>query len=131
MTDHIRLFAVAVKNALRGPITVDYPRESRDYGDRLRGYIVNDRGKCISCGLCEAVCPAKAVKFSVGPDGKRYPGIDYGRCIFCGYCVDACPTGSLRHTQWHEVIWTSLDTFAKYAEGDPPEADGRPRRSLL
>ncbi len=131
MIEHIRLFAVAVKNALRGPITIDYPREARDYSDRLRGYIVNDKERCISCGLCEAVCPAKAIKFSVGPDGRRYPGIDYGRCIFCGYCVDACPTGSLRHTQLHEVVWTHLNTFAKYAEGDPEEVDGRPRRSLL
>lgn len=131
MLEHIRLFAVAIKNVVRGPITIDYPREARDYGGRLRGYIVNDLSKCISCGMCEVVCPAKAVKFSVGPDGKRYPGIDYGRCIFCGYCVDACPTGSLQHTTWHEVVWPDLNTFAKYAVGGPDPKDHRPRRALV
>lgn len=131
MLDHLRLFAIALKNIAQGPITIRYPKEERDYGQRFRGYIVNDLSTCISCGLCEVVCPAKAVKFSVGPDGRRYPGIDWGRCILCGYCVDACPTGSLKHLDAHELIYHDVqETFDKYAI-KLVERRERPRRALL
>lgn len=131
MLDHLRVLATAVKNAVEGPMTIRYPREARDYGGAFRGYIINDLSKCISCGLCEAVCPAKAVKFNVGPDGRRYPGIDWGRCILCGYCVDACPTGSLKHTELHELVWRSLDeVYDKYA-AKAPDPHERPKRSLI
>lgn len=98
-----------------------WPEETRDYGQAVRGFIVNDKNKCISCQLCEAVCPAKAIKFHIEEDGKRYPGIDWGRCILCGYCVDACPTGSLRHTSHIEITWSSLSTY-KLPKEMAPEA---------
>ncbi|MEL9990136.1 MAG: NADH-quinone oxidoreductase subunit I [Thermoproteus sp.] len=119
MMSHAKLFAVAIKNLFERPWTVKWPEERRDYGPAVRGFIVNDRSKCISCQLCEAVCPAKAIKFHVEGDGKRYPGIDWGRCILCGYCVDACPTGSLQHTQHIEIIWRDLSTYRKPHEMEP------------
>jgi len=119
MIVHVKLFAVALKNLFEKPWTVKWPEERRDYGPAPRGFIVNDESKCISCQLCEAVCPAKAIKFHLEEDGKRYPGIDWGRCILCGYCVDACPTGSLRHTAHLEITWGSLDTYKKPKEMTP------------
>ena len=119
MITHVRLFAVALKNLFEKPWTVRWPEERRDYGPAPRGFIVNDKSKCISCQLCEAVCPAKAIKFHLEEDGKRYPGIDWGRCILCGYCVDACPTGSLQHTAHIEITWDSLDTYKKPKEMTP------------
>ncbi len=123
MTTHLKLFATALKQLLHPPLTVRWPEERRDYGDRVRGFIVNDRSKCISCQLCEAVCPAKAIKFHLEADGRRYPGIDWGRCILCGYCVDACPTGSLKHVSNTEIVWTSLDVYRKPGEMDPEDAE--------
>ncbi|MEZ0319838.1 MAG: 4Fe-4S binding protein [Pyrobaculum sp.] len=119
MIAHLKLFAVAFKNLFERPWTVRWPEERRDYGDGVRGFIVNDRSRCISCQLCEAVCPAKAIKFHIEEDGKRYPGIDWGRCILCGYCVDACPTGSLRHTGHLEITWSDLSTYKKPREMEP------------
>jgi len=119
MIVHVKLFAVALKNLFEKPWTVRWPEERRDYGPAPRGFIVNDKSKCISCQLCEAVCPAKAIKFHLEEDGKRYPGIDWGRCILCGYCVDACPTGSLQHTAYLEITWDSLDTYKKPREMTP------------
>jgi len=119
MITHIKLFAVALKNLFEKPWTVRWPEERRDYGPAPRGFIVNDKSKCISCQLCEAVCPAKAIKFHLEEDGKRYPGIDWGRCILCDYCVDACPTGSLQHTAHIEITWDSLDTYKKPKEMTP------------
>lgn len=42
--------------------------------------------KCISCGLCEKVCPNKAIKMV---EGK--PVIDSSRCLFDGKCISSCP----------------------------------------
>ncbi|MGE0388365.1 MAG: 4Fe-4S dicluster domain-containing protein [Gammaproteobacteria bacterium] len=41
---------------------------------------------CISCNLCDLVCPSKAIEM-VG----RKPVIDDKLCIGCGRCVDRCP----------------------------------------
>ncbi|NAZ34198.1 MAG: 4Fe-4S dicluster domain-containing protein [Pyrobaculum sp.] len=131
MITHLKLFATAVKQLLQPPLTVRWPEERRNYGDRMRGFIVNDRSKCISCQLCEAVCPAKAIKFHLEADGRRYPGIDWGRCILCGYCVDACPTGSLQHVNNTEIVWTDLDVYKKPSEMDPDDAAPLPGTKLL
>ncbi len=129
MSIHVKLFLTALKNLAERQWTVRWPEERRDYSPAVRGFIVNDRAVCISCQLCEAVCPAKAIKFHLEQDGKRYPGIDWGRCILCGYCVDACPTGSLRHTPQVEITWRSLSTYKFPREMDPDavsvEAGGR------
>jgi NADH-quinone oxidoreductase subunit I len=131
MIIHVKLFATAVRQIFHRPLTVRWPEERRDYGDRFRGFIVNDRSKCISCQLCEAVCPAKAIKFHLEADGRRYPGIDWGRCILCGYCVDACPTGSLRHVNNGEIVWTSLDVYRRPSEMDPDDAAPLPGTKSL
>ena len=44
---------------------------------------------CISCGACEAECPAGAI--SEG-DGKFEINADL--CTECGSCADACPVGA-------------------------------------
>lgn len=121
MIIHLKMFIIALKYVFQKPMTVRWPEERRDYGE-IRGYIINDRSKCISCQLCEAVCPSKAIKFHLEADGKRYPGIDWGRCILCGYCVDACPTGSLHHLKNTEIVWTDLNTYRKPSEMDPDDA---------
>lgn len=42
--------------------------------------------KCISCGLCEKICPNKAVKIV---EGK--PVMEKTRCLLCGKCISSCP----------------------------------------
>ena len=43
------------------------------------------------CGLCAAVCPAKAISAD-----DRLPAIDAAACTACGACVTGCPHGALR-----------------------------------
>lgn len=43
--------------------------------------------KCISCGLCEKVCPNQAITMV---DGK--PVMDKSRCLLEGNCIFSCPT---------------------------------------
>lgn len=47
-----------------------------------------DRGKCVSCGRCAAVC-----KMDV--DITRTP--NHGECIRCGKCVTVCPADALAY----------------------------------
>ena len=44
--------------------------------------------KCIFCGVCQAVCPTKAI--SVDKQNKTVT-IDREKCIYCGKCVKSCP----------------------------------------
>lgn len=69
-------------------------------------YLVKDQEgdtKCVSCQLCEFVCPPKAIKIiPPGPDGQKADRpnaekmpkefeINMLRCIFCGFCQEVCP----------------------------------------
>ena len=62
---------------------------------------------CVSCGLCQKVCPYHAIVYTPVPceescpvnaiskqdDGTEY--IDKDKCIYCGKCMQACPYGAI------------------------------------
>jgi len=75
-------------------------------GYRGAPYLVRDHDgdtKCVSCQLCEFVCPPKAIRITPpGPEGvpadrpnaEKMPRefeINMLRCIFCGLCQEVCP----------------------------------------
>jgi Pyruvate/2-oxoacid:ferredoxin oxidoreductase delta subunit len=68
----------------RGPL--------RFLSNRLVPKPVITKGKCIRCGLCVTVCPAKpkAVNWSHG-DTSQPPVHDYRTCIRCYCCQELCP----------------------------------------
>jgi NADH-quinone oxidoreductase subunit I len=85
-----------------------YPEVPWTVGPGYRGapYLVRDqegKTKCVSCQLCEFICPPKAIQITPpGPDGppadrsnaEKMPRefkIDMLRCIFCGFCQEVCP----------------------------------------
>ena len=85
-----------------------YPEVPWRVGEGYRGapYLVRDQDgntKCVSCQLCEFVCPPKAIRIKPpGPDGvpadrpnaEKMPRefeINMLRCIFCGLCQEVCP----------------------------------------
>ena len=49
------------------------------------------KSKCIGCGECAAICPAKAHKAA---DGKHI--FERDLCIACGKCESVCPKGALK-----------------------------------
>ena len=84
-----------------------YPEVKWKVAEGYRGapYLVKDqegRTKCVSCQLCEFVCPPKAIVITPpGPAPAPETGnvekapkdfeINMLRCIFCGYCQEVCP----------------------------------------
>ena len=54
----------------------------------LNKHIYRDLDKCIDCGSCVSVCPARA--FSINPKTWEIE-LNFERCIACGSCLTACP----------------------------------------
>jgi len=89
-------------------VTMEYPEQKWTVPEGYRGapYLVRDQEgntKCVSCQLCEFVCPPKAIKIiPPGPAGQladranaeKMPHefeINMLRCIYCGMCQEVCP----------------------------------------
>jgi NADH-quinone oxidoreductase subunit I len=93
-------------------ITVQFPEEKTPQSHRFRGLhalrtYANGEERCIGCKLCEAVCPALAIKIEVAEreDGTRRTtqyDIDLVKCIFCGFCEEACPVDAIVETRVFE-----------------------------
>lgn len=45
---------------------------------------------CVSCGACEATCPAGAIAL-----GSSQYEIAADTCVDCGACAETCPTGAI------------------------------------
>ena len=101
-----------LKHLFAPKVTLEYPEQKPAIPAGYRGVptLVKDphgREKCVSCQLCEFVCPPKAIRITPGeiPPGtpnrhvERAPqafDIDMLRCIYCGLCQEVCP---------EEAIW--------------------------
>ncbi len=90
-------------------VTMQYPEEKWDseLPEYYRGAptLVKDewgRERCVSCQLCEFICPPRAITIKPAeiPEGDRWAkvekkpqefDIDMVRCIYCGLCEEVCP----------------------------------------
>ncbi|MCJ7666133.1 MAG: DUF362 domain-containing protein, partial [Actinobacteria bacterium] len=56
----------------------------------LNPYPYTDMKKCSNCGICQKVCPQKAVTLT-----ERKVRFDYSNCIRCFCCSEMCPEGAI------------------------------------
>ena len=105
MTDFIGGLFIATKELFKSKKTINYPFEKGKISPRFRGEHAlrrypNGEERCIACKLCEAICPAQAIKIEAEPreDGSRRTtryDIDMTKCIYCGFCAEACPVDAI------------------------------------
>ena len=86
-------------------ISEQYPEERRELPYRSRGRLHVDIDLCISCKLCEEICPDSCIVVTRPPKEvfkkDKRPSqftINQDTCMYCGLCVDPCPTASIHHT---------------------------------
>ena len=53
---------------------------------------INDKNRCVACGLCSTQCPRQAIDIYRG----CYAVVDSKKCVGCGLCEKACPAGSIK-----------------------------------
>lgn len=71
--------------------------------DNRHPVILQDRGKCIKCGVCVKICAEVVNRSLLSPMKRGFQtcvgtAFDQGfaaNCAECGACVTACPTGAL------------------------------------
>ncbi len=108
MEDVLRGVALVTESMFRPTVTVSYPFEKNPISARFRGEHALRRypsgeERCISCKLCEAVCPAQAIviESEEREDGARRTSrydIDMTKCIYCGFCQESCPVDAIVET---------------------------------
>ncbi len=50
---------------------------------------------CIGCGICEKICPQKALEFSPADEGRKTIFITPWKCTACSLCSRLCPYGGI------------------------------------
>jgi formate hydrogenlyase subunit 6 len=87
------------------PFTREYPAVKVEVPEGYRGRHIFYPEKCISCGLCERDCPAKAIEL-IEVSGKRMPHFYLDRCIFCYQCAESCPRDAIKLSTNFEMSTT-------------------------
>jgi NADH-quinone oxidoreductase subunit I len=98
---------ITMKHFLGPRMTLEYPEQRPEIPPGYRGVPTlvkdpNGREKCVSCQLCEFVCPPKAIRITPGgipadalnahvEKAPREFEINMLRCIYCGLCQEVCP----------------------------------------
>lgn len=84
--EYRRLLSETVKSG-QSAVREDPPR----YGVRLPRF----NTACFGCGICERLCPHKALSIVREESGKRLISVEPYRCSGCSLCVRLCPHGGL------------------------------------
>lgn len=116
---------VTLKRMFEPKVTLQYPEERPEIPDGYRGVPTlvkdpNGREKCVSCQLCEFVCPPKAIRIQPGEiddeaetahveKAPKAFDINMLRCIYCGLCEEVCPEEAIFLQDLYTVAGYSRD----------------------
>lgn len=128
---------ITLREAVKPPITVQYPRETLKMPARFRGHIKllldpeTGKARCTACTLCARACPSGCIEL----DGLRREGdkkksvskyeLDFTKCSLCGSCVEACPSDAIDFSKDYNVVSLSRDDFARMDLFKKIEAEAR------
>ena len=118
------------QHLVRPKETMEYPEQRPAIPANYRGVPTlvkdpNGREKCVSCQLCEFVCPPKAIRITPGeiPPGapadhvEKAPqafDIDMLRCIYCGMCQEVCPEEAIFLQQQYSMTGYTRDEMVNH-----------------
>ncbi len=107
---------LSLKNAMRGPITVQYPYEKLEIPERSRWavrpkYFEDGSPRCTACMTCVRVCPDHILSLDVETREDKTKHIEafayeIGACMMCGLCVEACPFDAIMMSHEYELAVT-------------------------
>lgn len=69
---------------------------------------------CQQCGICEAVCPQKAIAFEMLKDGTHKVIVDENKCIRCKRCVTSCPANKIEDYSDYSIKFSDKHYFLGY-----------------
>jgi NADH-quinone oxidoreductase subunit I len=123
---------ITLQNAFRPKVTLQYPEERPPIPEGYRGVPTlvrdpNGREKCVSCQLCEFVCPPKAIRITPGeiPEESESVHVEKGpedfeinmlRCIYCGMCQEVCPEEAIFLQDIYSVVGTTREEFVYHKQ---------------
>jgi len=96
------LWKEVIQHIFRKPATRQYPFVKPDLPDGVRGRHIFYIDRCISCSLCEKVCPANAIEM-IEVDEKKMPLFMLDRCVFCYQCAESCPKDAIDFSKNFEM----------------------------
>jgi NADH-quinone oxidoreductase subunit I len=123
---------ITLRHLFKPSETLQYPEERPSIPAGYRGAPTlvmdpNGREKCVSCQLCEFVCPPKAIRITPGalPEasdvdhvekGPQAFDIDMLRCIYCGLCEEVCPEEAIVLQTQYSMCGTSREEMVNHKE---------------
>jgi formate hydrogenlyase subunit 6/NADH:ubiquinone oxidoreductase subunit I len=70
--------------------TVGYPLAPLEPDPAYRGRVTVDTERCVGCGGCAQVCPARCILITDLSPTRRVIRRHLDRCLLCGRCEEAC-----------------------------------------
>ena len=114
----IRELIEAIKAVFKGAYTSRFPSVASPAQKRFRGKIEFDFDKCILCGACVEVCPARARNQEDNKLKRIRREVHYQeRCVYCGQCVTYCTTKEgIKHTQEYDLAQITKNKYENAIE---------------
>ena len=127
----VKALGTTMRNAMRKPVTVQYPTEKKLLPHRSRGFpvllwnVANDEPFCTGCQVCARYCPVECITVTMKDNPKHATGeskrkkivdrffLDYARCMRCDICVEVCNFAAIvMNNTWEGV------ELSRYDRGD-------------